>query len=125
MPKEVNGITKYNVVERVCTVSDLYHVTQPCYQPIPLELLVLVNFTNPPLKNLRSGVGHNRPHCFGQRERTSEGHGVYPFTLRHDGRLGGTSILYAESSESRDEWKEALQNAVRIRMTSQDSDKVL
>ncbi|TFK71669.1 hypothetical protein BDN72DRAFT_957951 [Pluteus cervinus] len=111
-PKEKESVTKYHVNRR----------------PIPLELLTLVNFTDPPtqrsagiLKTFTPGSSSNAAQS---PESAVDPRSVYPFTLHHNGRLGGTCILYAESAQSRDDWKKALQEAVGTRMVVQDSNRV-
>lgn len=49
---------------------------------------------------------------------------VYPFTLHHNGRTGGTYILYAESAQIRVEWKNKLEEALGLRKIVQESNKV-
>lgn len=148
--REKDGITKYFVNRR----------------PIPLDLLTLVNFTDPPtqrgaglLRNLRGGERHNTgdtntsspllntpstssstpspmltPGLSGlgpnsnantpsPADRTDP-RSVYPFTLHHNGRMGGNYILYAESPISRQEWKDKLEEAVGLRKVVQESNKV-
>jgi len=45
-------------------------------------------------------------------------------TLHHNGRMGGTYILYAESQQARLEWKTKLDEALVLRRVVQDSNKV-
>ena len=40
---------------------------------------------------------------------------VYPLTLRYNGRMGGPYILYAESAQARNEWKQKLDEALGSR----------
>jgi RHO1 GDP-GTP exchange protein 1/2 len=49
---------------------------------------------------------------------------VYPLTLHHNGRTGGPYILYAESSQTRNEWKQKLDEALGLRKVVQESNKV-
>ena len=93
-------------------------------QPIPLDLLSLVNYTDPPtqrgtglLRNLRTDGHTPTP------ESASDARAVYPLTLHHNGRMGGTHILYAESDKIRTEWKEKLEHAIAIRKAVQESNK--
>lgn len=149
--REKDGITKYFVNRR----------------PIPLDLLTLVNFTDPPtqrgaglLRNLRGGERHNTGETntlsplhstpstssnAASPNNATPGNGsinpnsnvntpspadrtdprsVYPFTLHHNGRMGGNYILYAESPLSRQEWKDKLEEAVGLRKVVQESNKV-
>jgi hypothetical protein len=113
-PKEKDGVTKYNVVRR----------------PIPLDLLTLVNFTDPPtqrgtglLRNLRGeryGGGDNG----GVTEAPGDARSVYPCTMHHNARVGGSHILYAESAQARAEWQQKLEEALGLRRVVQESNKV-
>ncbi|KIY49932.1 Dbl homology domain-containing protein, partial [Fistulina hepatica ATCC 64428] len=113
-----------------------YHVYR---RPIPLDLMTLVNFTDPPtqrgaglLRNLRGardgsvrdldtslGTGNGL-----RTTDTTDSRSLYPFTLHHNGRLGGTVILYAESAQARTEWKQKLEEALGLRNIVQESNKV-
>ncbi|THU88754.1 Dbl homology domain-containing protein [Dendrothele bispora CBS 962.96] len=115
--KDRDGITKYNVNRR----------------PIPLDLLTLVNFTDPPtqrgtgiLRGLR-GERHaadpsSNPASASSPENDSRL--IYPLTLHHDGREGGPYVLYAESAQARLEWEQKLKEALTIRKVVQESNKV-
>ncbi|KAJ7780243.1 Dbl-like domain-containing protein [Mycena maculata] len=116
-PKEKDGVTKYSVVRR----------------PIPLDLLTLVNFTDPPtqrsaglLRNLRGerygggGGGDNA----GVAEGPADSRSLFPCTLHHNARAGGSHILYAESAQARVEWKQKLEEALGLRRVVQESNKV-
>ncbi|KAF7309564.1 hypothetical protein MIND_00327400 [Mycena indigotica] len=113
-PKEKDGLTKYHVVRR----------------PIPLDLLTLVNFTDPPtqrgtglLRNLRG----DRYTTGGDgiiSESSADARSVYPCTIHHNARVGGSHILYAESAQARTEWKEKLEEALGLRHVVQESNKV-
>ncbi|KIY49935.1 Dbl homology domain-containing protein [Fistulina hepatica ATCC 64428] len=112
--KERDGVTKYQVYRR----------------PIPLDLLTIVNFTDPPtqrstglLRNLRGGERHETP-ASGAPESASDARAAYPCTIHHTGRLGGTYVLYAESAQARAEWKQKLEEALGIRRVVQESNKV-
>ena len=120
-PREKDGVVKYQVNRR----------------PIPLDLLTLVNFTDPPtqrnaglLRNLRggggggggSGGGGGDPE--GGQADVSDSRSVYPFTIHHTGRLGGTYILFADSAQIRSEWKQKLDEAMGLRQVVQESNKV-
>ncbi|KAF8956940.1 CNH domain-containing protein [Flammula alnicola] len=116
-PKEKDGVTKYQVNRR----------------PIPLDLLTLVNFTDPPtqrstgiLRNLRGVERHEggsaNPGL--TPESANDSRSVYPLTLHHNGRTGGPYILYAESAQTRTEWKEKLEEALGLRKAVQESNKV-
>ncbi|KAF7317781.1 hypothetical protein MKEN_00865900 [Mycena kentingensis (nom. inval.)] len=114
-PKERDGITKYQVNRR----------------PIPLDLLTLVNFTDPPtqrgaglLRNLRGGDRHDSPAAVATPESASDSRVVYPWTIHHNGRLGGAYILFSDSAQARTEWKQKLEEALGIRKVVQESNRV-
>ncbi|CAK5273832.1 unnamed protein product [Mycena citricolor] len=112
-PKEKDGVTKYSVVKR----------------PIPLDLLTLVNFNDPPtqrsaglLRNLRgdrTGADGAAP-----AEGPVDSRSVYPCTIHHTARVGGSHLLYAESAQARSDWKQKLDEALGLRAAVQDSNKV-
>ncbi|KAF8990664.1 Dbl-like domain-containing protein [Cyathus striatus] len=113
-PKERDGVLKYYVNRR----------------PIPLDLLTLVNFTDPPtqrstgiLRNLRGERAHENSNV-PSPENPNDSRSVYPLTLHHNGRTGGPYILYAESSQARTDWKSKLEEALGLRRVVQDSNKV-
>ncbi|KAK0436935.1 CNH domain-containing protein [Armillaria borealis] len=117
-PKERDGVTMYYVNRR----------------PTPLDLLTLVNFTDPPtqrstglLRNLRGErhtEGPNGTPGVSSPESTTDSRSVYPLTLHHNGRMGGPYILYAESAQARADWKQKLEEALVIRKVVQESNKV-
>jgi RHO1 GDP-GTP exchange protein 1/2 len=49
---------------------------------------------------------------------------VYPCNFHHNGRHGGLYTLYAESAQSRLEWKQKLEEAMGLRKAVQDNNKV-
>ncbi|KAK2462748.1 hypothetical protein APHAL10511_005266 [Amanita phalloides] len=115
--KEREGVTKYTVNRR----------------PIPLDLLTLVNYNDPPtqrgaglLRGLRGGHGEvvvvNTPGA--SPDSANDSRSVFPLTLHHNGRMGGTYLLYAESQQARMEWKIKLEEALVLRRVVQDSNKV-
>ena len=105
---------------------------------MPLDLLTLVNFTDPAtqrstgiLRNLRGGErGGERGHGEAgsanpvSPESVTDSRFVYPLTLHHNGRMGGPHILYAESSQIRNDWKSKLEEALGLRKVVQESNKV-
>ncbi|KAJ7780269.1 CNH domain-containing protein [Mycena maculata] len=116
-PKEKDGVTKYHVNRR----------------PIPLDLLTLVNFTDPPtqrgaglLRNLRGGERYDQNGTTSSATPESAGDSrvVYPWTIHHNGRLGGAHILFSESAQARTEWKQKLEEALGIRKVVQESNRV-
>ncbi|EDR14514.1 uncharacterized protein LACBIDRAFT_305175 [Laccaria bicolor S238N-H82] len=113
-PREKDGVTKYHVHRR----------------PIPLDLLSIVNFTDPStqrgsglLRTLRTGdsgsISSSRA-----PDNISDSRAVYPFTIHYNGRLGGPYILFAESAQARSEWKPKLEEALGLRKVVQESNKV-
>ncbi|KAF9565910.1 Dbl-like domain-containing protein [Agrocybe pediades] len=115
--KEKDGVTKFQVNRR----------------PIPLDLLTLVNFTDPPtqrstgiLRNLRGGERHDGSSSTPgvTPESANDSRSVFPLTIHHNGRMGGPYILYAESAQIRAEWKQKLEEAVGLRKIVQESNKV-
>ncbi|KAL6309388.1 Dbl-like domain-containing protein [Sparassis latifolia] len=116
-PKEKDGVTKYHVYRR----------------PIPLDLLTLANFTDPPTQRgggiLRLGrsvperhEGMGTPGATASPE--TDARAVYPCTIHHNGRLGGLYTLFAESMQARNEWKQVLDEAMGLRKVVQESNKV-
>lgn len=57
-------------------------------------------------------------------ESANDARSVFPCTVHHNGRMGGPYILYAESAQSRTEWKQKLEEAIGIRKVVQESNKV-
>jgi hypothetical protein len=133
-PKEKDGITKYHVNRRVCLIALASALTDPCHKPIPLDLLTLANFTDPPTQRgtglLRSFGGGNRNDAQANTpgavspETANDSRVVHPCTILHTGRLGGLYTVYAESSQARSEWKDKLQEATGLRKVVQESNKV-
>ncbi|KAH9839689.1 Dbl-like domain-containing protein [Rhodofomes roseus] len=120
-PKEKDGITRYHVYRR----------------PIPLDLLTLANFTDPPtqrsggilrLGGLNSRVERNPdgppPGANGTPDSATDSRMVYPCTIHHTGRLGGLYTVFAESVQVRNEWKQKLEEAIGLRKVVQESNKV-
>jgi hypothetical protein len=100
-------------------------------KPIPLELLNLATFSDPPqqrgsglLKFQRGqSTGGNAPGA-ALNEHSVDSRSVYPLTIHHNGRMGGLYTLYAESADVRSEWKTKLGEALTLRTVIQDSNKV-
>ncbi|KAK0214906.1 CNH domain-containing protein [Armillaria fumosa] len=119
-----------NYCKTVASASCCAACTHP---PIPLDLLTLVNFTDPPaqrgtglLRNLRGERHDSLTGAGGVRspESASDSRSVFPCTIHHNGRLGGNYILYAESSQVRSEWKQKLDEAMGLRKVVQESNKI-
>ncbi|TBU24200.1 Dbl-like domain-containing protein [Dichomitus squalens] len=117
--KEKDGVTKYHVYRR----------------PIPLDLLTLANFTDPPTQRgnsiLRLGRSERHAGDAGtptgaatSPETATDSRLVYPCTIHHNGRLGGLYTVFAESAQVRTEWKQKLEEAIGLRKVVQDSNKV-
>ncbi|KAJ6568343.1 CNH domain-containing protein [Mycena vulgaris] len=114
-PKEGDGVTKYHVVGR----------------PIPLDLLTLVSFTDPPaqrgaglLLNLRDDRRDPTGTVAGTSESAGDSPVVYPWTVYHNGRLGGAHTFFSESAQARMVWKQKLEEALGIRKVVQESNRV-
>ncbi|KAI0924365.1 hypothetical protein AcW2_005263 [Taiwanofungus camphoratus] len=120
--KEKEGVTKYQVYRR----------------PIPLDLLTLANFTDPPTQRssnvFRLGRSEPRsdrhmdsattPGASTTPETATDSRLVYPCTIHHNGRLGGLYTIFAESAQIRNEWKQKLDEAIGLRKVVQESNKV-
>ncbi|KAI6112968.1 CNH domain-containing protein [Pisolithus sp. B1] len=119
--KEKDGITKYHVNRR----------------PIPLDLLNLASFNDPPIQRstsiLRLGLGSNKhtddrgtPSALGSGVPDSAGDPrfLYPCTIHYTGRLGGIYTLFTESQQARAEWKQKVDEALVLRKVVQESNKV-
>lgn len=111
--------------------------TDRSLQPIPLDLLTLANFTDPPTQRnagllrprLRGGEKHdpNSPNPAGASsspDTATDSRAVYPCTIHHNGRLGGLWTVFAETAQSRNEWKAKLEEAIGLRKVVQESNKV-
>jgi hypothetical protein len=116
-PKEKDGVMKYNVYKR----------------PIPLDLLTLVNFTDPPtqrgaglLRGLRDRGGERSEtlNASASPDTATDSRYVYPMTLHHNGRAGGPYMMYAETSQSRSEWQQRLAHALAMHKAVHESNKV-
>uniref|UniRef100_A0A0W0FCY8 Uncharacterized protein n=1 Tax=Moniliophthora roreri TaxID=221103 RepID=A0A0W0FCY8_MONRR len=81
-------------------------------RPIAIELLGLLEFDGPPVKRLASLS--NRSSITADSERY-----FYPFSIRHAGRTRKTIFLFAESEDSRAEWKERLETMIFQRSIAQ------
>ncbi|WVN89138.1 uncharacterized protein L203_104354 [Cryptococcus depauperatus CBS 7841] len=98
-------------------------------RPIPLELLTLGNFGDPPRQrttNRLFGSTSHEPSADGQSDTSK----LYPFTIsfiggQEQGQFGGGSyVLWADSYVAREEWKERLQHAKVLRSEVDDAGKV-
>lgn len=137
--REKDGVTKYHVNRRVCTSSanicgHLSHYTQP----IPLDLLSLLGFTDPPqqrttgllrprTRTVQSTAGGDPNSIMSGQingENTIDSRFVYPLQIHHNGRAGGIYMFFAESAQARQEWKAKLDEAVGLRRVVQESNKV-
>jgi len=138
-PKEKDGVTKYQVYRRVSRAEShvVLQTFSPTVQPIPLDLLTLATFTDPPTqrggrllpfggKKETEGPNQNvsSPGASTSPDVVSDARAVYPCTIHHNGRLGGLYTLYAESAQARLEWKAKLDEAIGLRKVVQESNKV-
>ena len=108
-------------------------------QPIPLDLLALVKFDDPPQQRSKGILGFSRGGGAGGRreddpsynggatsspEVATDARSIYPCTIHHNGRLGGVWTVYAETSTARNEWKQKLEEAIMLRRVVTDANKV-
>ncbi|KZT25369.1 Dbl-like domain-containing protein [Neolentinus lepideus HHB14362 ss-1] len=116
-PKERDSVTKYHVNRR----------------PIPLDLLTLASFTDPPTQRGTGLIGFNRgakhadqptPPALNSADSATDAKLVYPLTIHYNGRMGGLYMLYAESAQVRADWKQKLEEAIGLRKVVQESNKV-
>jgi hypothetical protein len=49
---------------------------------------------------------------------TNNRRGMFPFTITHEGRLGGSYTLYADTEETRSMWRSKLEEAIQLRQRS-------
>lgn len=107
------------------------------FQPIPLDLLTLVSFSEsavqrPVNANIRRSFwsGNNSDtnsiSSRTQDREANESRVLFPFVIHHNGRLGmsGQYIIFAHSSSSRQEWKQKLEETKGLRKVVQESNKV-
>lgn len=171
-PREKDGVTTYHVHRRVNGLLSLIMISLILSQPIPLDLLAVVNFSEPaiqrsnslfrslrnsdhgtstsPLRALRNGDTNaisplrtlrGSPSTTTLPSRQQAGdvatspavsngssnadyRNVFPCSIYHNGRLGGSYTLYAESTAIRTEWKTNLEEAIGLRKAVQDFNKV-
>jgi len=107
-------------------------------RPIPLDLLTLATFTDPPTQRnagiLRRGNrgttdkhDQNSPYpsaASNSPDTATDSRAVYPCTIHHNGRLGGLWTLFADTAQARNEWKQKLEEAIGLRKVVQESNKV-
>ncbi|KAH9961195.1 hypothetical protein BGW80DRAFT_1255935 [Lactifluus volemus] len=83
---------------------------------LPLGLLTLANFTNPPTQRgigLLCGFGGDKGDAAQVNtpgvnpESVTNSHPVYPCAILHTGRLGGLYSVYTESTQAWSDWKES------------------
>lgn len=113
---------------------------QPWRRPILLELISSVNCSEPPVRrNNRSNSGFSSPGHSPQRQLSlnlGEKHAgtqdtaifsrmLFPITIRYTGRSSDLLTVYTESPQSRDEWQQKLAEAMNLRKTVQDCNKVV
>lgn len=98
----------------------------------------MANFTDPPTQRsagiLRLGRSEPRgdrhtepgstPGAVGTPDSATDSRAVYPCTIHHNGRLGGLYTVFAETAQSRIEWKQKLEEAIGLRKVVQESNKV-
>lgn len=98
----------------------------------------MLNFSDPPiqrgagilrtLRSERNDRNNDRQSdsasIISSRTNENDSRSVYPFTIHHTGRLGGSYILYADSAHVRLEWKQKLEEAIGLRKVVQESNRV-
>ena len=100
-----------------------------------MDLLTLANFSDPPVQRGNSllRLGRSERHAGDTGTPTGaatspdssvDSRLVYPCTIHHNGRLGGLYTVFAESAQTRNEWKQKLEEAIGLRKVVQDSNKV-
>ena len=137
-PKEKEGIVQYQVYERASRTSfrnDSLLGFSYVVQPIPLDLLTLGEFTDPPTKfggafwffcrKKASGPNHNfsSPAGYMKLDGIDNAQALYSCTIHYGGRSGGVRILAAESAQERLEWKAKLEQALEMRKATQESNR--
>ncbi|KAH8084690.1 Dbl homology domain-containing protein, partial [Filobasidium floriforme] len=112
-------LTKLGKSKTSSNVPPRYYINR---KPIPLELLTLGSFHDPPqsrrvglLRTFRS----ERHESSTTPASDSESRTVYPFTFSFmgSGQLGGQYTLWADSELSRKEWQQKLLHAKALRST--------
>ncbi|KAG8813242.1 hypothetical protein FRC18_002604 [Serendipita sp. 400] len=107
-----------------------YHVNR---RPIPLDLLSLLSFSDPPsqrsggllrprTKTVQSIAGDTASLANG--EATNDSRFVYPLQIHHNGRSGGVHTFFTENAQARQEWKIKLEEAKGLRSVVQEANKV-
>lgn len=120
---KAEGEGRYHQILCSSTGTRLYVFTvHDClipFQPIPLDLLIPVSFTDPPvqrnaglLRTLRNTPHDGNSLSTNGSVDSSDSRSVYPMTLDHIGRMGGSVVLYAESAQSRANWKAKIEEAL-------------
>ena len=134
--KEKDGITRYHVNRRVRAMHltrSMHQLTLLPEQPIPLELLTLVSFSESPQQRSSSLLGNfrggrNTQHADGppngERAEQVDSRLLYPCSIHHSGRVGGHYHLFAESAQARSEWERKLHEAVVLRKAVQEANQV-
>jgi hypothetical protein len=100
-----------------------------------LDLLTIVNFTDPPTQRTKGILGGLRGNAANQHvdgvpnggannQDSSDIRAVFPCTIHHNGRMGGLWTVYSESSAARAEWKDKLDEAILLRKVVTDANKV-
>lgn len=118
-----------------CAIHTFY-VLISSLQPIPLELLTVLSFDEPPqqrgnsllFRGLRdrdrSKTDSDAASVMGDRPEVVDSRLVYPCSVHHAGRVGGHYHLFAESASARAEWERKLGEAKFLRDAVQEANKV-
>lgn len=97
-------------------------------RPIPLELLSLGSFSDPPRPKGTKGlfsVGGGSSHPDGEAEVPGDSR-LWPFTISFigQGQLGGQYTLWADTYAARQDWADKLAHAKLLRTAINDANKV-
>ncbi|KAG9103502.1 hypothetical protein FRC06_010384 [Ceratobasidium sp. 370] len=109
-----DGVTKYHVNRR----------------PIPVDLMSLVGFSDPPQQRstrlFSIGAKHDAPPngAGGPGDSAQDSRLIYSFGIHYTGRAGGISQFFIDSNTARAEWRQKLEEATEMRKVVQDSNKV-
>lgn len=102
-----------------------YKKFQVYKRPIPLDLLALESYDVPVRVKRRSSLFVGRDDATGPypstlgAQGTSDAHqGTLPFTITHEGHLGGSYTLYADTEDTRSMWRSKLGEAIQLRQKS-------
>ena len=101
-------------------------------QPIPLDLLKLEIYGDTPARTKRKSaiflgrgeVTSPYPSESAVSGTAGDHRGTFPITITHEGHLGGSYTLYADTEETRSMWRSKLEEAAQLRQQSSQVFKV-